>query len=171
VIIPPKNVWEPIQQIRRKHDDKIDRWMPHINLFYPFAPKWGYEKYVKNFRRRCRKFQAFPITLKSFKYFRHRYQRFTMWLHPEPNNLIIHLQRELLKLAPEFNDLNRFKGGFQPHLSVGQFTTYKIHETIAQFQDTWTPLKFMLDKIYFISRANTKNKAFQVVEKIELKHS
>ena len=37
VIIPPRDVWGPIQQIRRQHDRKIRRWMPHITLIYPFC--------------------------------------------------------------------------------------------------------------------------------------
>jgi hypothetical protein len=39
VIIPPEAVWEPIQAIRRRHDRKLRRWMPHITLLYPFRPR------------------------------------------------------------------------------------------------------------------------------------
>ena len=36
VIIPPEDAWGPIQAIRRKHDRKVGRRMPHITLIYPF---------------------------------------------------------------------------------------------------------------------------------------
>jgi len=39
VIIPPEDVWEPIQAIRQRHDRKVGCWMPHITLFYPFLPR------------------------------------------------------------------------------------------------------------------------------------
>ncbi|CAG8623079.1 16825_t:CDS:2, partial [Dentiscutata heterogama] len=35
-IIPPKSQWPNIQLIRQKHDKHYKRWMPHINLIYPF---------------------------------------------------------------------------------------------------------------------------------------
>ena len=38
VLIPPQEVWEPIQAIRRVHDRQVRRWMPHVTLLYPFLP-------------------------------------------------------------------------------------------------------------------------------------
>ena len=38
VIIPPKELWGPIQKIRQQYDRQIHRWMPHITLLYPFRP-------------------------------------------------------------------------------------------------------------------------------------
>jgi poly(A) polymerase len=32
VIIPPQDVWPPIQRIRQQHDRKIRGWMPHITI-------------------------------------------------------------------------------------------------------------------------------------------
>jgi hypothetical protein len=32
VIIPPEELWIPIQKIRKKYDRQINRWMPHITL-------------------------------------------------------------------------------------------------------------------------------------------
>jgi hypothetical protein len=39
VLLPPRDLWEPIQSIRRLLDKKhVDRWPPHVTLFYPFYP-------------------------------------------------------------------------------------------------------------------------------------
>jgi hypothetical protein len=38
-IVPPEEVWGPIQAIRRRYDRQIHRWMPHINLLYPFRSR------------------------------------------------------------------------------------------------------------------------------------
>jgi hypothetical protein len=42
-IIPPEDLWEPIQHIRRERDKAFPRWMPHINLLYPFYPEAAFE--------------------------------------------------------------------------------------------------------------------------------
>ena len=39
VAMPSDDICEPIQAIRREHDRQIHRWMPHINLLYPFYPR------------------------------------------------------------------------------------------------------------------------------------
>ncbi len=168
VIIPPEEIWEPIQKIRRTYDSKIHRWMPHINLFYPFAPMQEYDKIFKKFENKCKTIKVFTISLKQFKYFQHRYQNHTIWLDPEPNELIIDLQRELLKLVPEYNDVNKFSRGFRPHLSIGQFTTYKIYDFIAQLQKNWEVLTFQVNQIYFISHENVKDSAFKIIKKLKL---
>ena len=36
VICPPSSQWGPIQEIRSFNDKSYARWMPHINLLYPF---------------------------------------------------------------------------------------------------------------------------------------
>jgi len=38
VIIPLEDVRGPNQAIRRKHDSKVGRWMPHITPIHPFLP-------------------------------------------------------------------------------------------------------------------------------------
>jgi 2'-5' RNA ligase len=168
VIIPPKHTWPPIQEIRRKHDKRVDRWMPHINLLYPFRPKEEYEKIEDDFADTLDRLKPFEISLNNFNFFRHKFQTYTIWLNPVPNEPIIHLQRQLLRNAPECNDVNRFKGGFKPHLSVGQFTTYKIHKKIDKLKATWEEQRFMVRKIYFISRKHTKDSSFQVEKKLSL---
>lgn len=32
-IIPPKEVWEDIQELREENDKAYARWPPHINLY------------------------------------------------------------------------------------------------------------------------------------------
>ncbi|MBI5480461.1 MAG: 2'-5' RNA ligase family protein [Deltaproteobacteria bacterium] len=39
VIIPPGEIWGPIQAIRQRHDQQFHRWMPHITPLYPFRPR------------------------------------------------------------------------------------------------------------------------------------
>ena len=36
IMAPPPDVIESIQKIRQEHDKAYERWMPHINLAFPF---------------------------------------------------------------------------------------------------------------------------------------
>ena len=112
VIIPPKEIWDPIQKIRRQYDRQIHRWMPHITLLYPFCPKMEFNDLEKKFINLCSYIKSFEIIFGEFKYFHHRHQNFTIWLNPEPYILINHLQAELLKVVPDCDDVNKHKNGF-----------------------------------------------------------
>lgn len=172
VIIPPKENWPPIQEIRRSYDRQINRWMPHITLLYPFKPEKEYPAIEQMFIEKCRTIKPFEINLNSFYYFSHKNQQYTIWLNPEPVNLIRQLQSHLLKLIPDCDDVNKFKNGFTPHLSVGQTKgKVRIGRIINDLQNNWKPLNFLLDEIYFISRDNFKSSKFQVSRKFHLKNS
>jgi len=172
VIIPPKSIWLPIQEIREIHDRHINRWMPHITLFYPFRPEKEYPAIEQMFIEKCRTIKPFEINLNSFHYFSHKNQQYTMWLNPEPVNLIRQLLSNFLKLIPDCDDVNKFKNGFTPHLSVGQTKgKVRIGRIINDLQNNWKPLNFLLDEIYFISRDNFKSSKFQISRKFQLKNS
>lgn len=169
VIIPPKEIWEPIQEIRKLYDRNINRWMPHITLLYPFRPRIQYEDIEKKFSEICKQIKPFEVFLKSVNSFPHGHQQYTVWIDPEPNNLIIHLQGEILKLVPDCNDANNYKNGFRPHLSVGQIKgKNKLHKTITDLQTNWEEIKFVLNKIFFISREDSKNSKFTVSKIFQL---
>ena len=68
-IIPPREKWAPIQEIRKNYDRQINRWMPHINLLYPFRPKKRFNKAENDISTICSQFKSFQISLKMFQYF------------------------------------------------------------------------------------------------------
>ena len=171
VIIPPKEKWDSIQEIRKIYDRNIDRWMPHITLLYPFRPKKDYVSLEQLFVEKCKNFEPFEISLLNIKYFTHGHQNYTLWLDPEPINLIINLQAEILKIVPDCNDVNKYEKGFKPHLSVGKIKgKKKMHETINTLRETWREIKFILDKIYFISRENIKTSKFEISKQFQFKN-
>ena len=170
VIIPPEDKWESIQEVRKTYDRNIDRWMPHITLIYPFRPKTKYVTLEKAFSETCRAIKPFELYLLNFKYFSHGHQKYTLWLDPEPANLIVNLQAEILKIVPDCDDVNKYKNCFRPHLSLGQIKgKNKLLKMIIDFQKTWKEIKFLLDKIYFISRENIKTSKFEISKQIQFK--
>ena len=169
VIIPPKENWAPIQQIRKVHDRQINRWMPHITLLYPFRPESEYSKLEKSFSENCKLIRLFEISLKNFNCFSHGHQRYTLWLDPEPNELMIKLQTEILKIVPDCNDVNKYKKGFRPHLSVGQIAGKdNLNKAINDLQKDWEEIKFLLNQIYFISREDSKTSKFEISKQFNL---
>jgi 2'-5' RNA ligase len=169
VIIPPQEKWDSIQEIRESYDRGYNRWMPHITLLYPFRPKTEYMILEKEFSKIGKTIRPFELTFTQFKFFNHGHQNFTLWLDPEPPGLINKLQSEILKIVPDCNDVNKYKSGFTPHLSVGQIKgKQKLMNVISSLQKSWRNLSFLLDKIYFIHRENIKSAQFEIAKLILL---
>src|SRR5262245_44435410 len=120
-VVPPEEGWEPIQAIRRRHDRQVHRWMPHINLLYPFRPQGEFPAITPALVTAYASLAPFHITLGEFRCFRHGSGRCTLWLAPEPAEALRRLQAALQAAFPDCGDLSRFLAGFTPHLSVGQF--------------------------------------------------
>ncbi len=169
VIIPPQESWAPIQEIRRIYDRNIHRWMPHITLLYPYRSEVEYSILENEFSDKCKSLEPFQIQLKKFNYFNHGRQRYTLWLNPEPVNLIKNLQATILKIVPDCSDVNKYKNGFRPHLSVGQIKgKNNLLEIIESLQANWKEIEFLLSEIFFISRKKNKNSKFEIKNRIKL---
>jgi len=170
VIIPPQEKWKPIQEIRKIYDQNIHRWMPHITLLYPFRPESEYPALKKDFAKRCKSISPFEINLQKFHFFNHGHQRYTLWLSPEPTDILKKLQSKILKIVPDCNDVNKYKKGFNPHLSVGQINgKNKLLRIIRDLQSSWNELKFLLTEIFFIAREKSKTSKFEIKKRFQLK--
>ena len=69
VVFPPEPYVEDIQEEREKHDKSFDRWMPHINLLFPFVYEedfpWAFEKVQKELES----FDAFRLRFSEVENF------------------------------------------------------------------------------------------------------
>lgn len=151
VVIPPQEAWEPIQRIRLQHDRQVRRWMPHINVLYPFHDEAEWAEHRVLLARAAACVQPFTLTLRRFRSFDHGRGRYTAWLEPEP---AAPLQTLFGILAEEFDDcddLARQPGGYSPHLSVGQFGD-PIEDHLAALQRAWQPLRFEVRELAVITR-------------------
>ncbi len=169
VIIPPEEAWPPIQAIRRKHDRQVRRWMPHITLIYPFRDQREFEGIAQSFAQVCARFQPFEVSLARFRLFRHGARRCTLWLAPEPPEPIVRLQTALWQLVPDCDDVRRYAHGFTPHLSVGQARGETLaRRLIAEWQTTWTPVRFTVSAVHLIWRQDPPDDVFRIGESIPL---
>lgn len=170
VVIPPQEVWEPIQAIRRQHDRQIHRWMPHVNLLYPFLPREQFDLAVPRLTAACQQVSAFDATLSTFRSFTHASGRSTLWLAPEPQALFAQLQEVLHAAFPDYDDQSRFAGGFTPHLSVGQVASRRaLRSLTATLQAEWQPLLFSIAAVALIWRE--ADGPFQVEHWLSLSHT
>jgi hypothetical protein len=51
ILMPSPEIWKQIQDIRAKYDKSYERWMPHINLLYPFVPAEQFETVADKLRQ------------------------------------------------------------------------------------------------------------------------
>lgn len=169
VLIPPREVWAPIQEIRKTHDKGFRRWMPHISLLYPFAPKGSFNKILPELAQVGWEQKPFELTLSHFRWFRHGRESYTVWLAPEPETAVTALHTALLGALPKFADTGSFQGGFSPHLSVGQVEgTARVKRLISELQAGWEPLRFTVSEVALISRKDPPNDIFQVDQTVTL---
>jgi 2'-5' RNA ligase len=163
VLIPPEQLWEPIQAIRQVHDRHIRRWMPHITLLYPFRPRDDFAGLADRFAVVCANLEAFRVDLGEIRFFRHRRESFTLWLAPEPREALVRLQTMLASIVPDCDDVTRDRNGFTPHLSIGQARGQRQMLTLQEtLQAAWQPITFIAQAISLIWRRQPPDDVFRV---------
>ena len=162
VAIPPDHLWGPIQGLRKQYDRNYRRWMPHITLLYPFRSVSAFEQVMPALAQACRSLEPFEVQLTRFDLFAHSRRNVTLYLVPEPARPLKVLQKALLEIVPDCDDMTRFAGGFTPHLSVGQTRNQEAHALCAGWQASWQPLAFTLAHIYLIWRNDPPDDVFRI---------
>lgn len=168
VLVPPPDVWEPIQAIRRLHDRQFRRWMPHVTLLYPFLPRAALAGAIPAAEEALAGMRPFEVVLARFDTFRHRGGTFTLWLAPEPKNMLVALQAALVRRFPECDAVNRFGGGFTPHLSVGQARGDDELQAIRRGLEGWKPLTFTARSVTIIVREPPPHDVFRPFAELTL---
>ncbi len=163
VLIPPETIQPPIQAIRRVHDRNFERWMPHITLLYPFAPQQDFQDIIPALAKSAEETKPFSLALASFNAFKHR-KSCTLFLAPEPKNDIVQLYKTLTKYLPDYDDTARFPGGFNPHLSVGQFQHRNINKAQQRLQAEWKSIEYEVESLSLIYRSPETNDKFVVAD-------
>ncbi len=167
VIIPPQELWPCIQAIRRKHDRQARRWMPHINLLYPFLPPERFDWILERLAAACAELSPFEIELAEFRRFVHKQGSATVWLAPEPAERVVELHEALWRAAPMCDDVRLHPDGYTPHLSVGQAPAKdRARRLIQELQAGWTPLRFLVSAIHVIARDDPPRDRFKIVRSL-----
>ena len=158
-IIPPEHIWPPIQEIRKYADPAYKRWMPHINIFFPFIDeKWfdDIAEYIGEIVRK-RGIQSFEITLGEFDHF-DRVKR-GMQSPAKPETLFLRpsgCEREMQRLWKCLKDewplcASKQGGGFTPHLTMSK-RIICLRNAKEELNKKWKKLSFECDELCLISR-------------------
>jgi len=166
-LIPPENVWEQIQSIRSIHDKAYPRWMPHINLIYPFVPEENFENIKAQLEPILKRKKPFQIQFdqSSFDYFKQRGDDCTYHLRPKNSTDVVELQK---LIQNQLSNLIRNKRAFEAHLTLGQTTTSKISDILIDMKVKWKTIEFTVDRVYMISRENHPENLFTIKNEILL---
>jgi len=167
VIVPPENIWAPIQSIRKVHDRHFARWMPHITLLYPFMPQDRFPDIIPRLVEASAKVPSFHLVFRRFSHFRHR-RNCTIFLVPEPEQRVIELCAVLTKAFPNYNDTSQYPGGFHPHLSVGQFRPKTVLREQKRLQSKWHPIECDVTHVSLIYRSPETNERFVEAKRFPL---
>jgi hypothetical protein len=84
IVMPPRDKWGAIQQLRRRHDKSYFRWMPHVNVLYPFVPDHdvNFARAAAAAREALARVHPFTVRMQKFSNFVHNKHSCTLWLDP-----------------------------------------------------------------------------------------
>ncbi len=163
VVIPPQEIWRPIQAIRARYDRHVTRWMPHITMALPFRAREEFPALVPPLTEGCAGLQPFTIELAAVRFFDHGGERYTLWLDPEPMKPLQELQEALARVLPDCNDVRLYDFGFTPHLSVGQANGREnMEKLLKKLEADWTPLRFTVWEVSLVWRDRPPEDTFRV---------
>ncbi|CAF1166096.1 unnamed protein product [Rotaria sordida] len=166
-LIPPDNVWEQIQSIRSIHDKAYPRWMPHINLIYPFTLEKNFDNIKAQLEPILNRIKPFQIQFdqSSFHYFKQREDECTYHIRPKISTDIVELQKLIQNQLLNFIKNKRI---FEAHLTLGQTTISKISDVLIEMKSIWKTIEFTVDRVYMISRENHPENLFTIKNEILL---
>jgi len=174
-IIPPKSVWPRIQDIRKQHDPAYVRWMPHINIFFPFIDeKWFPEiaEYIEHEVVKKNNIGSFHICLDKFDVFdrvkNHRgpYPKMeTIFLQPSGYGAT--MQTLWMHLSTDWPICGGKHGGeFHPHLTCAKMKGKSLDVMRQKWNQDWQTISFECTELCLISRRG--NDPFVVRHRIPL---
>eukprot|EP00054_Salpingoeca_dolichothecata_P004430 m.30580 g.30580 ORF g.30580 m.30580 type:complete len:431 (-) comp14595_c0_seq1:49-1341(-) len=165
-LIPPEGFWPPIQAIRKDHDPAFERWMPHINLLYPFHPDSQFPEDERRLAEVLKKVPSFRLRFEFCDSFDHG-KKSTVWLKPvcRPASALVQLQRILEETFPDCTELSS-RGGFTPHLTIGKVSKGGVSKFVSKVNNSWKRVEFEVREIAMISRKD--NSPFKIRHRIPL---
>lgn len=150
-IIPPIEYLSHIQDIRSKQDKAYERWMPHINLVFPFLESDKIDESVAKLKTVLSDVIPFAINFSQFNAFI-RKKDANVYLTPDDSGNIT----DIYNLISHTLNLPPNERGYHPHLTVGQFKKKDLPSTLQKMLNEFEPHQFsyLCDSICIVERTN-----------------
>lgn len=161
-IIPPIERLSYIQSIRSQYDKAYERWMPHINLVFPFVNSNDIDSVTEKLQKVMKDVKPFEISFDRFGSFKKKKES-TVHLIPEDEEGQMQAIYELIHMT-----LDLKLKEFNPHLTVGQFLNEELEKNMETLVDEFEGHEFgyMCKELHIIERGD--NTPFKVRSVIKL---
>ena len=169
VIMPPRDLWPPFVEIKKNHmNPRIKRPpYPHITLCSPFVHPRHYVEAKSKLLSALKNIEPFEINFAKFEIFKNNFSE-TLYLAPESTTELNQVYNAIMSCLPY--SITQKQNDFEPHIGVGFFKgKYKEDGEVYQkkYQANWTPLKFIVQEIYFLRR-KSQDSPWEVEEIVSL---
>uniref|UniRef100_A0A0G4HWZ5 MJ1316 RNA cyclic group end recognition domain-containing protein n=1 Tax=Chromera velia CCMP2878 TaxID=1169474 RepID=A0A0G4HWZ5_9ALVE len=129
VVVVPRDsgCFRAIQEIRKKHDERFQRWPPHITLLFPFVERKVFGDAVRSLSAVLKDIPPFEASFKGLACFDHG----TFFLDPDERTtaLLTDICDRALSLFPSCKSHEK---GFRPHLTLGTLDDAKKADAFLQ---------------------------------------
>lgn len=190
--IPPHEYWPAINRWRDKHDKAVERWMPHINLMFPFVTPERFTDAISVIESALRspfaarmQIQPFKVQLRQTCTFDSK--KAVIFLKPETaGDEFAHIYRLLAPLFPQCGRKSNAEGledashgavnevdsgSYTPHLTLGQCGRGKqLTELLSAIDAAWKPTEFTVTHIHLIAHLDN-TPAHQIIHSFALPES
>ena len=157
-LVVPVPLRPQIKEIRTHLEHKSHRWMPHINLAYPFHPYdcATQRSTAQMIQHLCEQFPSFSVQLEKIEYFQQRSGRSLFYVAPHNETPFHKLQEALANTFPDCADVAHYTRGYQPHMILGACPKEQnAAELLARLQSKWRTINFRVDTITWAMRSDT----------------
>jgi len=122
VVLPPAEMCDELQEIRKRFDKSFDKWPAHINLLWPFFQP-GFANQTKQRLLESPSFLALrPFRVRLTEFFFTQGSKYVQVRAESDEDALLNLQRIIQTIFPGSGRAEPFDG----HLSVGQVLPFSI---------------------------------------------
>lgn len=149
-LVPPARLWGPLQRLRRAHDDRLERWPPHVNLVYGFLPRERFAAAERRLAPIARAATRPALSLSRLGVFQQRREE-VVWAKPEPSEPLQALRAALIAELPGCEPSPRT---YRPHLTLGRVGRGQAGPELraAWEEELGGPLGWEPDAVYLLAR-------------------
>lgn len=155
VALPPIEKWANLQALRKVHDPRFERWMPHFTLLYGFLPEALFPAATVLLQQALADQVPFKVSLDEFGQF-DQPNSTTLWLKPDPAAVdrLQALQMILQEIFPGCKDQQRHDG-FRPHLTLATIqgpNRWRAGLLRSHLERYWAGIEFEIEAVALLSR-------------------
>ena len=157
-----------VDEIRSKHDRAYPRWMPHINLLFPFVPQDQFADIEARLQPVLEQLEPVEILLDQVSHFKQKKQA-TVHLKPSNPDHQQALQTLYQIVRTTLPEIPVKRDEFNAHLTLAQYKNSETEEQITALQNIFNanPIRLRVDRLYILQRSTEdKSVPFHIAKKI-----